>query len=216
MAIKIYGIPTSTCVLRVIATCNALDIPYEMIYIDLRKDEHKSDKFLKLQPFGKIPVIQDGDFYIYESRAICRYLIAKYQTNTSAQLIPKDHQAAGLVEQYISVETSYYDPGVYSFVKEVLFKKILNQGEPDPAIVSASRAKMIETYTIYDKILEGKSYLVGDSLTLADIAHLPYGHYAYTTGAEDIFDSPERPNFARWWKNIINHPAWVKSISRQD
>ncbi|KAL1918674.1 uncharacterized protein VTP21DRAFT_2696 [Calcarisporiella thermophila] len=216
MAIKIYGVPASTCVLRVTTTCNALGLSYEIVPVDMAKGEHKSAEFLKLQPFGKIPVVQDGDFYIYESRAICRYLIAKYQTDTSAQLIPKDPQAAGLVEQYISVETSYYDPGVYGFVKEVLFKKWFGLGEPDQEIVNANRKTIIETLNIYDKFLEGKDYLVGDSLTLADIVHLPYGHYACVAGAEDIFNSPERPNVTRWWKNITSHPAWIKALPKQE
>ncbi|KAL1918673.1 uncharacterized protein VTP21DRAFT_2695 [Calcarisporiella thermophila] len=216
MTIKVYGSPISTCFLRVITTCNALGIPYEIVHVDMAKGEHMAPEFLKIQPFGKIPVVQDGDFYIYESRAICRYLIAKYQTDTSAQLIPKDPQAAGLVEQYISVETSYFDPGVSGFVWEALFKNMFGLGETNPELVKTNRHKITETLNIYDKFLEGKDYLVGDSLTLADIVHLPYGHYACVAGAEDIFNSPERPNVTRWWKNITSHPAWVKTIAKEE
>jgi glutathione S-transferase len=75
---------------------------------DFAKLEHKSPEYLaNEQPFGKIPVLHDGDYKIYESRAIARY-IADNSTNT--EVYPRDAKTRGLVEQWISVEQSYFAP----------------------------------------------------------------------------------------------------------
>src|SRR3989338_3083513 len=98
MVYKIYGIPNSTCVQRVLTTLKEKNLDYELINIDLSKGEHKSASFLEKQPFGVIPVLQDDDFLIYESRAICRYLEAKHK-NQGTQLVPTEIKALGLFEQ---------------------------------------------------------------------------------------------------------------------
>ncbi len=72
MVLKLYGSAMSTS--RVLVTLIELNLPYELIPIDISKGEQKADSFLKLQPFGKVPVLDDDGFIMYESRAICKYL----------------------------------------------------------------------------------------------------------------------------------------------
>jgi glutathione S-transferase len=215
MAIKVLGLAHATCTLRITAVANALNIPLEIEPVDLSKGAHKSPEYIaKYQPFGRIPVLVEDDFILYESRAICRYLINKYQTKDTVQLIPTDLKQAALVEQYISVETSEYNGAVAKYVAEVVFKPMMGRGVTDPEVAAKAREEIIAVLSIYDKFLEGKTYLVGDSFTLADICHLPYGHYAYQAGLADVFDSPERPNVARWWKAISNQDAWKAAVAK--
>jgi glutathione S-transferase len=214
MALKLLGSPQSTCSLRVITVAKALNIPLEIETVDLAKGAHKSPEYVaKYQPFGRIPVLVDGDFVLYESRAICRYLINKYQTKETVQLIPADLKESALVDQYISVETSEYNPAVSGYVGEVVFKKFRG-GVPDPEVAAKHRESTIAVLNVYEKFLEGKNYLVGDKLTFADISHLPYGYYACNAGLADVFDSPERPNVARWWKTITNEAAWNAALGK--
>lgn len=214
MAVKVLGLAQATCTLRIVAVAKALNFPLEIEPVDLSKGAHKSPEYIaKYQPFGRIPVLVEDDFVLYESRAICRYLVNKFQTKETAQLIPTDPKQAALVEQYISVETSEYDKAVGKYVFEVVFKP-MKGGVTDPEIVAKAREEVIAVLSVYDKFLEGKSYLVGESFTLADICHLPYGHYACQAGLADVFDSPERPNVARWWKTITNEDAWKASVAQ--
>ncbi len=72
MVVKLYGSAMSFA--RVLVTILEIVIPYEHILIDIAKGDQKSEAYKKLQPFGKVPALEDGDFLIFESRAICKYL----------------------------------------------------------------------------------------------------------------------------------------------
>lgn len=72
MVLKLYGSAMSTS--RVLVTILEKDLPYELILIDIAKGDQKTEDYKKLQPFGKVPVLDDDGFIIFESRAICKYL----------------------------------------------------------------------------------------------------------------------------------------------
>lgn len=74
MVLKLYGSAMATS--RVLVTILELDIPYEFIHVDISQGEQNSDWYRNLQPFGKVPALEDDDgFIMYESRAMCRYLV---------------------------------------------------------------------------------------------------------------------------------------------
>jgi glutathione S-transferase len=72
MVLKLYGSAMSTS--RVLVTILEKELPYELILIDIAKGDQKTEHYKKLQPFGKVPVLDDDGFIIFESRAICKYL----------------------------------------------------------------------------------------------------------------------------------------------
>lgn len=72
MVLKLYGSNISTSIPLVAIL--EMKLPYELIYLDIWKEEQKTDEYMKMQPFGKVPVLEDDGFLIYESRAICKYL----------------------------------------------------------------------------------------------------------------------------------------------
>lgn len=72
MPLKVYGSPVS--VARVLITLIEKGLEYERIEVNFSQGENKTEEYLKMHPFGKAPVLVDGDFVIYESRAICKYL----------------------------------------------------------------------------------------------------------------------------------------------
>jgi len=75
MVLKIYGSAMSTA--RVLVTLLENQVPFEFILVDIAKEEHLNEEWKKMQPFGKVPVMDDEGFVLFESRAICRY-IARY------------------------------------------------------------------------------------------------------------------------------------------
>jgi glutathione S-transferase len=75
MVLTVLGHPASTCTRRVLLTAAEKGVDVEVKPIDLSKGEHKSPEYIsKHHPFGVIPVLYDGDFKLYESRAIARYI----------------------------------------------------------------------------------------------------------------------------------------------
>ena len=124
MAITVHGAAVSTCSQRVLTTLLELGLPYTLRTLNFATAEHKSESFLKLQPFGKVPVLEDDGFFVFESRAICKYLVAKYgkQGNT---LLPaeKDFKAYGLFEQAASIEHFYFNGPAEGLAYEKIFKE---------------------------------------------------------------------------------------------
>jgi glutathione S-transferase len=123
MAITIHGSASSTCTRRVLTTCLELDIPYNLHTVNFATAEHKSLPFLKLQPWGKVPVLEDDGFFVFESRAICKYLVAKYGAQGST-LMPdiKDLKSYALFEQGCSIEQNYFNAPVEGLAYEKVFK----------------------------------------------------------------------------------------------
>jgi len=76
--LKIYGADLSAPANKVRFVANYLGLEYDYVQIKIREGEHRAEQFLKLNPVGKIPVIDDDGFTLYESNAICKYLCDKY------------------------------------------------------------------------------------------------------------------------------------------
>ncbi|CAG8734083.1 17830_t:CDS:2 [Racocetra persica] len=240
MTIKLIGHPGSGPTLRVSMTLKELGLPYEF-EVPADRQAIKTDDFLdNKHPFGKIPVLIDGDFTINESRAICRYLASKYQGKHNATiLIPTDVHKAGLASQCISYESFYYDPAITKIVhQEIYAKKLISQcisyesfysdpplsklvqqeisakkkfnKDPDQEVIKQAREELAKVLDVYEKILEGKEYLNGE-FSLADLFHTPSTHYIYSMEAHSkLWDS--RPNVKNWWNRLRNRDAIKKVL----
>src|SRR4051812_24198150 len=116
---KIYGHPVSTCTRKVLMTLAETNTPYELQVVEFATAEHKKPPHLARQPFGQVPALQDGDFELYESRAICRYINDKAQ----GSLVPRDLRDRARMEQWISVETSNFTTPVMKFIYQYIFQR---------------------------------------------------------------------------------------------
>ncbi|KAF8896024.1 glutathione S-transferase [Infundibulicybe gibba] len=207
MALKLYGSPISTCTKRVATVLYAKQIPFTFINIDLAHGEHKTPSFLEHQPFGQVPYIDDNGFILYESRAICRYLAAKYAAQ-GAPLVPTDPKELALFEQAVSIESENFHPSASGAVRENIIKP-MKGGTSDPEVFKQHITMLAAKLTGYDAILGRQKYLAGDTLTLADLFHLPYGSMLKLAGS-DIMES--QPNVHRWFSEISSTPAWQKMV----
>ncbi|KAH8824633.1 glutathione S-transferase [Flagelloscypha sp. PMI_526] len=196
MVLKLYSFERSTCGQRV---------PFEFVSIDAMKGEHKAPEFLKHQPFGQVPYIDDDGFILYESRAITRYICDKYP-NQGNNLIPTELKAKALFEQAASNESFNFDPFCSAAVFEMVFKPALGL-VPDKAVADGFATKLDAKLDVYDKILSTQKYLGGDEVTLADLSHLPYGTLFGVAGY-DLLTSGKKPNVTRWWKDLQSRPSW--------
>ncbi|CAG8853815.1 2991_t:CDS:2 [Gigaspora margarita] len=208
MTIKLIGQSFSGPTVRVIICLKELGLPYELeppASMQSLKDE---DYIANKHPFGKMPVLFDGDFRITESRPICRYLISKYQgKHNDTILIPNDVHKAGLVDQFISYELSYYDPPISKLLyQEKVSKRFFNK-DPDPEVIKQAREEFAKVLDVYEKLLEGKEYLNGE-YSLADIVHTYYAYGIVTHS--DLWDN--KPNVKNWWNRLCNRDAIKKSI----
>ncbi|KAL5977198.1 Glutathione S-transferase F9 [Asimina triloba] len=208
MAVKVYGPYASGR--RVLAALIEKGVEFEISPVDLLKGEHKSPDFLKLQPFGVVPVIQDGDFTLYESRAIIRYYAEKYASQ-GTNLLGKSLEEKALVEQWLEVEAQNYHPLVYTIVLQVAFHPKF--GLPvDEKLVRESEEKLGKVFDIYEERLSKSKYLAGDFYSLADLSHLPFTHFVVNDLGKDYLVK-DRKHVKAWWEDISNRPAWKKVLA---
>ncbi|KAM3082616.1 hypothetical protein ACMFMF_002273 [Clarireedia jacksonii] len=101
MAIKLYGMHQATCTQRVLATLAELGVTdFEFVVINALKNEQRNPSYLALQPWGKIPLLDDDGYLVYESRAICKYLALKYAEKNKSLMPSLDNlKAYGRFEQ---------------------------------------------------------------------------------------------------------------------
>jgi len=207
MVLKLVGSPFSTCTARVATVLHEKKVPYELVPIDFAKGEHKKPDFLALQPFGQVPyIVEEDGFILYESRAICRYIAAKY-ANQGTKLIPatSDLKATALFEQAASIELSNFDP----FASKAGFEGVIKKAKglvTDQVALDAAVAALDAKLDAYEVILGKQKYLAGDELTLADLFHLPYGASLAKFGCTIL--TTKGPNVARWWNDISSRPSW--------
>ncbi|KAL5480329.1 hypothetical protein ACEPAI_1599 [Sanghuangporus weigelae] len=208
MVVKLYGLPWSTCTEAVITVLKELGVQYEIEVVNLLAgDSRKPEYIANLHPFGQIPVLIDEDgFKLFESRAIARYLIAKYGPNSG--LIPKDLKKNALFEQAMSIENNDFAPPAGGLASEKYFKPMMDL-QPSEERVAEHASTLEKKLQAYERILSKQKYLAGDELTLADLLHLPYG--AIITDQVGFKGLTATPNVARWWKDISSRESW-KSV----
>lgn len=184
--IRIHSFPLSGHAHRVELFANLAGIEHEVIYVDLPKGAHKKEDFLTLNPFGQVPVIEDGDTVICDSNAILIYLARKY----APSYIPEDPKDEAEVQKFLTLAAGElaFGPAAARLIN--IFKAPLDRN-----FAEATAAKIL---TKLDNHMQERDFLVGDKPTIADVAI-----YTYTAHAPegDIALDPY-PNVQRLLQNI--------------
>ncbi|XP_004491311.1 glutathione S-transferase F9-like [Cicer arietinum] len=208
MVVKVYG-PHCASTKRVLVCLIEKEIEFEVVPVDVFKGEHKDPDYLKLQPFGAVPVIKDGDYTLYESRAIMRYYAEKYRSQ-GVELLGKTIEERGLVEQWLEVEAQNYNPPAYNLALHGLFPSLIGNN-PDPKVIEESEAKLVKVLNIYEERLSKNKYLAGDFFSLVDISHLPFTDYIVNHMGKDYLIK-DRKHVCAWWDDISSRPSWTKVL----
>ncbi|GJS56532.1 glutathione S-transferase-like protein [Tanacetum coccineum] len=209
MTIKVFGANGSTSTLRVLACLAEKDLDYEFVTVDMPNKEHKKPEYLSRNPFGQVPVLEDGDLKLFESRAITQYLAHTY-ADKGTDLIIKDPKKMAILAVWIEVESQKFDPAASKLAWELAYKPIFGM-TTDDAIVDEYEKKLSEVLDVYESRLSHSKYLGGDSFTLADLHHLPNLKYLMGTNAKKLFDA--RPHVSAWAAEIQSRPAWIKAFT---
>lgn len=198
MVVKVYGIIISVPTQVVLLTLKQLGVPYEFIVINGAEKEHKSPAYMAKHPFGQIPLLEDDDFILFESRAIARYLVEKYGPDSG--LIPKGLKEKAIFEQAASIEVANFSQYTLGLAAEKFFKPVFGNVPEDEVKAAEHQKTLEEKLKAYDVILGKQKYIAGDNFTLIDLFHIPSGAAAIEHGGFKGFD--KYPNVKRWWDDI--------------
>ncbi|KAF5012590.1 hypothetical protein FDECE_1357 [Fusarium decemcellulare] len=173
----------------------------------MQKGEHQEPSYVQdFHPFGRIPVLDDDGTRLFESRAICQYLVTKYGSGGALDKQTQTLPELATYEQAASVEYSYFDPSMKSLAYENIFKKFMGHGDPDPAAVEKLKALLINTLKHYETILSSRDYIAGNEFSLVDIYHMPWFTFLPKLGLQDEVSS--KPSLDAWWKRVSNRSSW--------
>lgn len=202
---KLYLNKLSPNVRRVLLTAAAAGIELEEKTLDFTKGEHKSPEFLAINPNGAVPALVDGDFVLSESRAIMQYLAAK---KPESRLLPTDAAERADVTRWQFWDAAHFSPNAATLAFERVLKPMMGMGEPDQAKIKDALTSWRRFAAVLDKRLAGRPFVVGDTLTIADLTLASSLMYAKQA------DLPlaEFPNVEAWFGRITELEAWKKTI----
>jgi glutathione S-transferase len=165
--ICLYGANLSSPANKVRFALNLLGLEYEYKQVNLRAGEHKTEEYLKIHPAGKVPALTDGDFCLFESNAMIRYLADK----CDSELYPKDLKKRATVEQWLD----YCSIHLGMSMARVTFNRVFAPafGMPvDESSLKTGIEFLARDLPVIDKQLGKTKYMAGNDMTLADISLL--------------------------------------------
>jgi glutathione S-transferase len=202
---RLYYHPLSSNSRRVLLTAYHLGLDLELVGVDLSRGEHKTPEVLRLNPNGRVPILVDGGFHLWESHAIMQYLADK---SPQQDIYPQDVSARADVNRWLFWSASHFAPAAAFIIRERVSKKIVaGSGAPDPREIARGEALLPQAALVLDSHLAGKQWIAQDRLTLADFAlAAPLMH---TRAAQ--LPVTEFENLQAWFARVRSLDAWTKS-----
>ncbi|AQV97129.1 glutathione S-transferase [Cupriavidus necator] len=193
----LYRSPVSGHAHRAELFLGLLGLPCRLVDVDLRGDEQHSEAFLRLNPFGQVPVLDDDGVVIGDSNAILVYLATRYD---DGRWLPRDPAGAAHVQRWLSVAAGEIAFGPAAARLGVLF------GRPVPMEDAVARAQRL--FTLMESLLAGQPFLAADHATIADVAA-----YSYIARAEEgnVSLAPY-PALNAWLRRIEALPGFVPMV----
>ncbi|QXH48120.1 glutathione S-transferase [Pseudomonas xanthosomatis] len=192
--IKLYNFPKSGHAHRIELMLSLLNLPTELVFVDLAKGEHKQPAFLALNPFGQVPVIDDNGTVLADSNAILVYLAKAYGAE---QWLPQDPLGAARVQRWLSVAAGPLAFGPAAARLVTVFGASFNTDE----VIGRAHTLL----KVIDAELAQRPFLVGEQATIADVANYSYIAHA----PEGNVSLQPYPNVRAWLARIEALPGFV-------
>ena len=202
--LEIWGRPYSSNVIPVIWTANELGLKYALQLAGGSFGKLDTQQYAQINPNRMIPAIRDGNFALWESNAIVRYLCDRYGADN---LSPGDPQTRAIADQWMEWSASKaFAPVIYLFFATVRTQP----ADRDLAKIAALRDEANEALIILDAHLADRPYVCGDSFTMGDI---PLGCVAYRYFNVDV-DRPALPNVEEWYQRLAERAPYRDHVMR--
>ena len=193
-AVKLYRHPLSGHSHRVELMLSLLDVPTELVFVDLMKGAHKTPEVLALNRFGQVPVIDDNGTVLADSNGILVYLASKYG---NGQWLPSDPVEQAKVQRWLSVAAGQISSGPATARLITVF----GAGYDAADAIKRSHALL----QVMEDELANSAFLAGDKATVADVAAYTYVAHA----PEGNVSLEDYPNVRAWLGRVEALPKFV-------
>lgn len=205
----LYGSTLSPFVRKVAAFLREKDLDFELRPTGLPTP---SPEFCAASPFKKMPAMIDGDYSLCDSTAICHYLDAKYP---EPALIPSEPEALGKVVWFDEFSDTIMSAcGAKMFYNRVVAPRFLGRAGDEVAATAAERDELPPILDYFETVVpDGDGFLVGSSLTLADIAAVsPFVNLKHL----DVeLDRARHPKTIAYVQRILSRPSFAPLVEKE-
>jgi glutathione S-transferase len=199
--LRIWGRVNSVNVKKALWAAEELGLKYERIDAGMQFGVTKTPQYLKMNPTGLVPTIDDDGFVLWESHTIVRYLAAKHGMGA---LCPAGLEARADAERWMDWAFTFQNA-----MRAVFWGLIRTPPEKrDHKAIEEGRHKSAELLAIPEAVLAGKPYITGKNLTMADI---PLGCEVQRWMRVPI-ERPRLPNVEAWFERLRERPAFRKCV----
>jgi glutathione S-transferase len=205
LSMKLYQFPLSPNCQKVLALAYELGLPLEPITLNVFKGESRTPEILAKNPNGKIPILEDGDFVLWESNAMLVYLAAKAGRTDLAPTAPRERAD---VDRWLAWHNAHFGSAVAKVAFERIVKRLGNMGAPDEAQVKKGSDEFAAAAHVLDACLANREYLCG-RLTIADFALTTYAAIAEDCG----LSLDPYPNAAAWRMRMMARPSVRRAVA---
>ena len=200
---RFYNADFSPNCLRVRAVANELGVELDIIDVDLRKGAPDAMKALNAN--GKVPVLDDDGFALWESRAITAYLAGK---DPAKRLYPDDVVTRALIDQWSYWQAIHLGPAMQKVGFERAMKKKFGMGEPDESKIVDSVADTDKFLKVFDDGLADHDWIAGD-LSIADFALA--STFMFRDAANISLAAV--PRVTAWIERMEGRQSWKKAVA---
>ena len=196
--LKVYGRTNSVNVQKVMWVIGELGLAHERIDAGGQFGKNDEDWFLAMNPMGRVPVLDDDGYLLWESHSIVRYLAAKYGDD---DLYPADPQVRGNADKWMDWKLSFLQPPMTP-----LFWNLVRTPpeQRNHEVIRNSQAEAEKMFRVLDAHLTGRDYIAGNRLTIGDI---PAGAMTYRWYGLDI-ERPDLPGLRAWYERLTHRQAY--------
>ena len=199
MGIKLHYHPFSTYSRRVLIAFAEKQIAHELVFVDMAARRHREQPYLSLNPYGRVPTLEEDGFVLFESTAILDYLEA---TRPSPPLVPADARGRALVDMHMKLCDIQFTrhAGTIVFPKRFLPKEKWNT-----AAIADAKTQIEKHFAILDKQLAGKTYLVAEQFSLAEVCYAPFLEFL------PLMEITPPGAVAAWSERLLARPSAVST-----
>jgi glutathione S-transferase len=171
-----------------------LDLPFEVVELDMKAGDNRKPAYLALNPFGQVPTIQDGDLTLFDSNAILVYLAKRYG---DASWLPEDPLGAATVQRWLSLAAGQIAYGPCAARLVTVFGAPLDH--------ESAKKIAVKLFDVLERELADKAFAAGNQVTIADIAAHTYIAHAPEGGVS----LEPYPNIRAWLRRVEALPRFV-------
>lgn len=197
-----WGRKSSCNVQKVMWALYELGLPHDHIELGGKFGGMDDPAYLAMNPNGRVPTLKDGDLILWESDAIVRYLCAKY---SAGDLWPEDPAERAVADQWMSWGTTYLLPDWIGLFWHLVRTPPEKHNEK---MIARLRKGGVRQFKLLDAHLEGRAYMAGDRLTIADF---PTGMTLYRWYEMEI-ERPETPHVDAYYARLKERQAYLDGI----